>query len=103
LAANTSSLSVLPDFNHKGDQTMNSKNVETHRAGHESWNRRDFQEMLRNSTEGFAYSDHGRNINLNGRDKFREWAEAWARAFPDGRIMNAEYIDAGDIDVATHL
>lgn len=79
---------------------MNSKNVETHRAAHESWNRRDFQEMLRNSTEDFAYSDHGRNINLNGRDKFREWAEAWAQAFSDGRIMNAEYIDAGDIVVA---
>jgi SnoaL-like polyketide cyclase len=79
---------------------MNSRNVETHRAAHESWNRRDFQEMLRNSTEGFAYSDHGRNINLNGRDKFREWAEAWAQAFSDGRIMNSEYIDAGDIVVA---
>ncbi|HEY4050178.1 MAG TPA: hypothetical protein VGM27_25225, partial [Acidobacteriaceae bacterium] len=34
------------------------------------------------------------------RDKFREWTEAWAEAFSDGRIMNPGYIDAGDIVVA---
>jgi ketosteroid isomerase-like protein len=75
---------------------MDSKNVETLRAAHESWNRRDFQGVVRKSTEGIAYTDHGRNFTLNGRDKFREWTEAWAQAFSDARIMNPEYIDAGD-------
>jgi ketosteroid isomerase-like protein len=75
---------------------MDSKNVETLRAAHESWNRRDFQGVVRKSTEGIAYTDHGRNVTLNGRDKFREWTEAWAQAFSDARIMNPEYIDAGD-------
>jgi ketosteroid isomerase-like protein len=78
---------------------MDSKNVETLRAAHESWNRRDFQDVVRNSTESLAYTDHGRNVTLNSRDKFREWTEAWAQAFSDGRIMNPEYIDAGDIVV----
>ncbi len=32
--------------------------------------------------------------------KFREWTEAWAKAFSDGRITNPEYIDAGDVVVA---
>jgi hypothetical protein len=33
-----------------------------------------------------AYTDHGQNITLNTRDKFREWTEGWAKAFSDGRI-----------------
>src|SRR5229473_3020112 len=80
--------------------TMASKNVETLRAAHESWNRRDFAGVVRNSAESLAYTDNARSLNLNGPDKFREWTEAWAKAFSDGRITNPEYIDAGDIVVA---
>jgi len=53
-----------------------------------------------NAVKGLAYTDHGRNITLNTRDKFREWTEGWAKAFSDGRITNPQYIDAGDIVVA---
>src|SRR5229473_8720157 len=83
----------------KGD-TMASQNVETLRGAHESWNRRDFAGVVRNSAENLAYTDNARNLNLNSRDKFREWTEVWAKAFSDGRITNPEYIDAGDIVVA---
>ncbi len=79
---------------------MDSKNVETLRAAHQSWNQRNFQDMVRDTAEGLAYIDHGRNVTLNSRDKFREWTEAWAKAFSDVRIMNPEYIDAGDTVVA---
>ena len=79
---------------------MTSKNVETLRAAHESWNRRDFAGVVRNSAESLAYTDNARSLNLNGPDKFREWTEAWAKAFSDGQIINPEYIDAGDIVVA---
>jgi steroid delta-isomerase-like uncharacterized protein len=79
---------------------MASKNVETLRAAHESWNRRDFAGIVRNSAEGLAYTDRSRNLTLNTRDKFREWTEGWAKAFSDGRITKPEYIDAGDIVVA---
>src|SRR6266700_3050204 len=58
--------------------TMASKNVETLRAAHESWNRRDFAGVVRNSAENLAYTDNARSLNLNGPDKFREWTEAWA-------------------------
>src|SRR5260370_16525263 len=77
--------------------TMASKNVETLRAAHESWNRRDFAGVVRNSAESLAYTDNARSLNLNGPDKFREWTEAWAKAFSHGRIPNLEHIDAGDI------
>ena len=36
---------------------MASKNVETLRAAHESWNRRDFQGIVRNAAEGLTYTD----------------------------------------------
>ena len=79
---------------------MASKNVETLRAAHESWNRRDFQSIVRNAVEGLAYTDQARSLTLTSRDKFREWTEDWAKAFSDGRITNPEYIDAGDFVVA---
>jgi predicted ester cyclase len=79
---------------------MASKNVGMLRAAHESWNKRDFAGVVSNAVKGLAYSDHGRNITLNTRDKFREWTEGWAKAFSDGRITNPQYIDAGDIVVA---
>lgn len=79
---------------------MASKNVETLRAAHESWNRRDFQGITRNSVEDLVYTDNARTLTLNSRNKFREWTEEWARAFSDGRIVEPEYIDAGDTVVA---
>ena len=75
---------------------MASKNVKTVRAAHESWNRRDFQGVIRDSAEGLVYTDHGRSLTLNTRDRFRQWAEAWAKAFSDGKITNPQYIDAGE-------
>ena len=79
---------------------MASKNVETLRAAYESWNKRDFAGVVKNAAEGLAYTDNARALTMNGRDQFREWTEAWAKAFSDGRITNPEYIDAGDIVVA---
>jgi steroid delta-isomerase-like uncharacterized protein len=79
---------------------MASKNVETLRAAHESWNKRDFAGIVRNAAESLVYTDNARSVTLNNRDKFREWTEAWAKAFSDGRIINPQYIDAGDIVVA---
>ena len=79
---------------------MSVKNVKTLRAAHESWNKRDFAGVVSNAVNGLAYTDHGRNITLNTRDKFREWTEGWAKAFSDGRITNSQYIDAGDVVVA---
>ncbi len=82
---------------------MASENVETLRAAHESWNRRDFAGMVRNSAESLVYTDNARSLSLNGPDKFREWTEAWAKAFSDGRITKPEYIDAGDIVIARFI
>jgi steroid delta-isomerase-like uncharacterized protein len=79
---------------------MPSKNVETLRAAHESWNKRDFAGLVQNAAENLEYADQSRNVTLNSRDKFREWTEGWAKAFSDGRITKPKYIDAGDVVVA---
>jgi hypothetical protein len=79
---------------------MASKNVETLRAAHESWNKRDFAGVVKNAAEKLTYTDNARAITLSSRDKFREWTEEWAKAFSDGRIINPEYIDAGDVVIA---
>ncbi len=82
---------------------MASKNVETLRAAHESWNKRDFAGVVRNVTDNIAYTDQAQNHSFNNRDAFRTWVESWAKAFPDGRITKAEYIDAGDVVVARFI
>jgi len=79
---------------------MASKNVETLRAAHESWNKRDFAGVVKNAAEKLTYTDNARAVTFNSRDKFREWTEGWAKAFSDGRITNPEYIDAGDTVIA---
>jgi ketosteroid isomerase-like protein len=79
---------------------MSAKNVKTLRAAHASWNKRDFAGIIRNAAVGLTYTDHARTLTMNTRDKFREWTEAWAKAFSDGRITNPQYIDAGDTVIA---
>ncbi len=39
---------------------MASKNVDTLRAAHESWNKRDFAGLTRNVVEGLVYTDNAR-------------------------------------------
>ena len=82
---------------------MASKNVDTLRAAHESWNKRDFAGVVKNAAEGLVYTDNARAIKLNSRDEFREWTEEWAKAFSDGLITNPEYIDAGDTVIARFI
>ncbi len=79
---------------------MNSKNVETLRAAHESWNKRDFAGVVRNVADNFEYTDQAQPRTMKGKDKFQGWVESWAKAFPDGRITKPEYIDAGDVVIA---
>src|SRR5438552_3138609 len=57
-------------------------------------------ETVLNAAEDLGYTGHARALTPNNRDKFREWTEAWAKGFSDGRITNSEYIDAGDVVVA---
>jgi steroid delta-isomerase-like uncharacterized protein len=82
---------------------MASKNVETLRAAHESWNRRDFDGCTRNLADNYVYTDHARGETLKGKQKFRDYVENWAKAWSDGKITNARYLDAGDVVIAEFI
>ena len=79
---------------------MASKNVETLRAAHESWNRRDFDATVSAMTENASYTDHARNLTLKSRNEFKDWVIAWAKAFSDGKIIIPRYLDAGGTVIA---
>jgi steroid delta-isomerase-like uncharacterized protein len=79
---------------------MASRNVESFRLAHESFNRRDFDGVLKVVVEDYTYNDHPTGNILKGRNQFREFLQGWADGFSDGKIVNAEYLDAGDTVVA---
>ena len=79
---------------------MANRNLETFRTSHENFNRRDFDAILKTMSDNCSYMDHPRNQTLKGKNKFREFLDAWAKGFSDGRIVNPQYIDAGDTVIA---
>jgi steroid delta-isomerase-like uncharacterized protein len=80
--------------------TMSSKNVETMRAAHDSWNKRNFDATVSALTPNISYVDYARGVTLKTRDEFKKFTAGWAQAFPDAQIAQATYLDAGDTVVA---
>jgi steroid delta-isomerase-like uncharacterized protein len=79
---------------------MSSKNVDSLRTAHEAWNRRDYDEVIRNCASNLSYTDHATSHTLSGTSQFRDWITNWAKAFPNGKITHPRYIDAGDTVIA---
>ena len=77
-----------------------SKNVDNMRSAHESWNRRDFDGVVRNISDTLTYTDKALNHTFKSKNEFRKMVETWASAFPDGKITTASYIEAGDNVIA---
>ncbi len=78
---------------------MASRNVETFRAAHDAFNRRDFDAVIASFTDSFAYVDHPRNRTLN-RQEFKDvFMRGWADSFSDARVTEREYVDGGDVVV----
>jgi len=75
---------------------MASKNVETYRALHDAFNRREFDAVIAPYTESFAYVDHPRGRTVN-RQEFKDvFLQGWVDTFSDARVTEREYIDGGD-------
>jgi len=79
---------------------MASKNIESFRAAHDSFNRRDFDGVLKTLTDNCTYTEHPRERTLQGKSQFREFLEGWTKGFSDGKIINPQYLDAGDTVIA---
>ena len=80
---------------------MPPRNVETHRAGHEAFNQRDFEAMTGQYVNSIAWTDHPQGRTFRTPQEFRdEFLAGWVRASSDVRVTDASYLDAGDSSVA---
>ena len=75
---------------------MASRNVETYRAGHEAFNRRDFAAMTRHYADGIAWTDHRTGADVPDAPGVQDdFLAGWSGASTDIRITGARYLDAG--------
>jgi steroid delta-isomerase-like uncharacterized protein len=81
---------------------MPSSNVEAHRAGHEAFNRRDFQAMTEHYADSIAWTDHAQGRTFRTRQEFRDdFLPGWVQTSADIRVTDPHYFDAGQAVVCT--
>ncbi|MCA9952966.1 MAG: nuclear transport factor 2 family protein [Anaerolineales bacterium] len=79
---------------------MFSSNVVRLRQCHDAFNVGDFDTAVTLVAPDIELTDHGRGEVLNGRAAFRSWMEGFYAMSSDIKIVDAQYIDAGDTVVA---
>jgi steroid delta-isomerase-like uncharacterized protein len=80
---------------------MESRNVETYRAGHEAFNRRDFGAVVNEYAESISWIDQARGITFRTPLEFkRDFLAGWIQASSDCQVTDARYTDAGDVVLA---
>jgi steroid delta-isomerase-like uncharacterized protein len=76
---------------------MTSRNVNTHQAGHDAFNQRDFEAMTRHYTDTIAWTDHSQGRTFRTPGEFRnDFLPGWVTASSDIRITDPRYLDVGD-------
>jgi steroid delta-isomerase-like uncharacterized protein len=78
---------------------MASSNVETYRAAHDAFNRRDFDAVIGHLTDSFTYTDAPRGVTHDKQEFRASFLQGWVDAFSDARVTEREYIDGGDVVV----
>lgn len=81
---------------------MASRNEETYRAGHEAFNRRDFEAMTSRYADSISWTDHAQGRTFTTPREFRDqFLTGWVEASGDIRITDPRYFDAGQTMVCT--
>ena len=81
---------------------MTSENVETYRAGHEAFNRRDFEAMTRRYADSIVWTDHPQGRTFRTPQEFTvDFLAGWVGASSDIQITDARYLDADRTVVCT--
>ena len=81
---------------------MASRNVETHRAGHEAFNQRDFEAMTKHYADAICWTDHSQGRTFGTPEEFRDdFLTGWMEVSSDIRITDPRYLDAGQTVVCT--
>jgi steroid delta-isomerase-like uncharacterized protein len=83
---------------------MAASNIEAHRAGHEAFNRRDFQAMTEHYADSIAWTDHAQGRTFRTRQEFRDdFLPGWVAASSDILVTGPRYLDAGQAVVCTFM
>jgi ketosteroid isomerase-like protein len=81
---------------------MSASNLEAYRAGHEAFNRRDFEAMTRQYADSISWTDHAQGRTFRTPQEFRDdFLAGWVTASSDIRITGPRYLDAGQTMVCT--
>ena len=75
---------------------MASKNVETYKAAHDAFNRRDLDAVIAVFTDDFKYVDNPRGATVNKQEFKTVFMQGWLDAFSDAKVTERQYIDGGD-------
>ena len=75
---------------------MESKNVSTLRAAHEAFSAHDFDKATATMAPTVKIVDHSRGMTMSSQAEFRGWMAARGATSSDIKIVDAQYIDAGD-------
>jgi steroid delta-isomerase-like uncharacterized protein len=90
-AMNSGPLSTTP---------ANDSNLETHRASHNAFNRRDLAEAVRLIRDDAVYVDHGRGLTMKGPEQFRDGLQEWVDAFSNATIADPHYVNGDNSTIA---
>jgi predicted ester cyclase len=75
---------------------MTSNCVETYRAGHQAFNRRDFEAMTEHYADSITWTDHPQSRTFRTPQEFKDdFLTGWVGASSDIRITGPCYFDAG--------
>jgi steroid delta-isomerase-like uncharacterized protein len=86
------------------EEAMESRNVDTYRAGHEAFNQRDFEAMIKEYVRSIAWTDHPQGRTFRTPEEFKdEFLAGWVRASSDAQVTDARYIDGGEAVVARFI
>lgn len=73
-----------------------SKNTETLRTAHNAFSAKDAASAAKLVAASCSVTDHGRVVTVKSRDEFTGWLQAFYTMSSDIRIVDAQYIDAGE-------
>jgi steroid delta-isomerase-like uncharacterized protein len=80
---------------------MESRNVGIHRAGHEAFNRRDFDAMVKEYADRISWVDQARGITFMTPQEFKtDFLGGWIQVSSDCQVTDARYTAAGEMVVA---
>lgn len=82
---------------------MSAANVETFRAAHQAFNRRDFKAVVNAMTDNVTYRDLARGVTYEGHAGFIEFMQGWVTRFSDAQVSDPSYLDAGDVVIAEFM